>query len=1051
MAWRPKPGPDHVSDTPPVLDGPSHPHWPTPDRPITSANQDMLGRDRFAKRVAAVINEIRQVEASSVLAIVGPWGSGKSSVINLACAELKTLDSSWKVCPARIWASPDASGVIAEIFAAIRSALPDDRRASKALDLLGKYAPLVTPALSLVPVVGNLLQGLAGNATKLVASRQTQRPMQHLFDEITGELEKLRLRILVVLDDVDRLQPDELLVLFKAIRQVAPFPGVYYLLAYDEQTVVGILTDTPIAHHNQDRALAYLEKIVQVPLAMPPVEYYYARKLLTGGLNDTLLYPGWVQFTGEQESLFRELYDMMLQRTLAEPRPVNRFLRQVAAYLPLIDPAELDLVDLLTLIHLRSFAPTTHRLLARSKAALTSAEPAPDLFRQALDWCIQGECGDVRDEVQAALATLFPALQDNSGNVTSSIRVKMDFFARQKAKRVSVAEYFDRYFLLGLAITDVSDATARDALRAIARGEPSDALTTIEKRIDAEDPAAVSAALQKLARFTETDNLLDVVALGTIARYAIDRPGLWQDPALAEDIESWAAAALTRISRAAPPVVPGLTDKLDELGLLLLCRAVERAQPGIHDHHAGLASLRRQVASAVVPHIHAHLRKGNEALTAVPFVSFAAFVVESSLREECAQQLVADLDANEYTVSDLAARFVQVEGDPDGQEQVIGVADDPLIALVGLTALSDRCALIGNSAADVLSFDKHDTTWEGRQKAGLSLLTAELQKRRAVPPASPSGVLKRTEQSVLWDRGPRHWANCPELTPSPTASSRPLLCIRAAALLPGGSQRFPGASPTREIPDEQRAKVIQETLQKSLLTDWFTAMTHKFGVEAEPRWEETGYTNPSFAGFVLSRADPAESPWPLPLHAHCAMTSGPAAAGGTDGLALALDLLIDMPFPPEDATRTGMASSAAPTGLGPSVSPWPAPELESLSGLVQMMTNSVIPATRTAASQILNLDATDGNVGVWLATTTSFSEILALDQFPVVPGSGPGQNEVSVFARLPLEPGEHFGTGTHIGSVRGLAVHLIDQLLQQEQRRGYAETLHALRGLASPS
>ena len=474
-------------------------------------------------------------------------------------------------------------------------------------------------------------------------------------------------------------------------------------------------------------------------------------------------------------------------------------------------------------------------------------------------------------------------------------------------------------------------------------------------------------------------------------------------------------------------------------------------QPGTPDCQAGLASLRRQVAGAVAPHIHAHLLKGNQAQSAVPFVPFAAFVAESSIREEYAQELVAGLDANEYTVSDLAARFVRVEVGPDGQEQVIGVAADPLVALVGLTELGDRCAVIGNSAAGVLAFDKHDTTWEGRRKAGLSLLTAELQKRRAVPPAPPSGVLKRTEHSVLWDRGPRHWASRPELTPSSSAASRPLLCIRVAALLPGSSQGFPGASPTTEIPDEQRAKVIQEALQKSLLTDWFRAMTHKFGAEAEPRWEETGLTSPSFAGFVLSRADLPESPWPLPLHAHCAITSGPAAAGGTDGLCLALDLLIDMPFPAEDATRSGMVSSAAPTGLWPSISPWPAPELESLSGLVQMMTNSVIPTTRSAASQILEPNATDGNVGVWLATTTSFSEILGLDQFPVVPGSGSGQNEVSVFARLPLEPGEHLDTSPDIGSVRGLAVHLVDQLLQQEHRRGYAETLHALRGPASRS
>jgi hypothetical protein len=446
-----------------------------------------------------------------------------------------------------------------------------------------------------------------------------------------------------------------------------------------------------------------------------------------------------------------------------------------------------------------------------------------------------------------------------------------------------------------------------------------------------------------------------------------------------------------------------------------------------------------------MPHIHAHLRKRNQALP-LPFVSFAAFIAESSIRSECAQQVVAGLDANEYDVADLAARFVRVEG-PDGQEQVTGLAADPLIALMGLPELGERLAAIGTSA-DIAIFDDQDTTWQGRRHAGLSLLTAELQKRRAVPPTPPTGVLKRTGQSVLWDKGPRRWASPPELTPPSTGTSRPLLCIRAAALLPGGSQIFPSALPTTEIHDEQRAKIIQNSLQESLLTAWFRAMTHKFGVEAEPHWEETGSSTASFAGFALSHADPTGSPWPLPLNAHCAVISGPAAAGGADGLSLALDLLVDMPFPTEDAAPGG---TAAPAGLGPSISPWPAPELESLSGLIQMMTNSVIPVTLTAASQILKLNAIDGNIGVWLATTTSFSEILGLDQFPVVTGTGPGQNEVSAFARLPLEPGEHFDTGPHVESVRGLAVHLIDQLLQQEHRRGYAETLHTLRGPAGRS
>jgi hypothetical protein len=84
MSWRPKPGGIHTPSGLPALGSQPEDHWPSADRPIMSADQDMLGRGRFARRVAEVINGARQREESSVLAIVGPWGSGKSSVINLA-------------------------------------------------------------------------------------------------------------------------------------------------------------------------------------------------------------------------------------------------------------------------------------------------------------------------------------------------------------------------------------------------------------------------------------------------------------------------------------------------------------------------------------------------------------------------------------------------------------------------------------------------------------------------------------------------------------------------------------------------------------------------------------------------------------------------------------------------------------------------------------------------------------------------------------------------------------------------------------------------------
>jgi predicted KAP-like P-loop ATPase len=219
--------------------------------------------------------------------------------------------------------------------------------------------------------------------------------MQPLFEQLASQLRELGLRVLVVLDDVDRLQPDELLVLFRAIRLVARFPGVYYLLAYDEQTVIDVLTSTPIAQGRPERALAYLEKIVQVRLDLPPAQRYYTEKMLGDGITD-LLDGLNIVLSDEQTARFRELYGTLLQFTLSPPRAVGRFLRQAVAYLPMTEPGELDVIDFLALTHLRSLSPGTYRVVARSKALLTvqAGQPADvtsDIVRRLLDERIREE------------------------------------------------------------------------------------------------------------------------------------------------------------------------------------------------------------------------------------------------------------------------------------------------------------------------------------------------------------------------------------------------------------------------------------------------------------------------------------------------------------------------------------------------------------------------------------------------------------------------------------------------------------------------------------
>jgi len=54
-----------------------------PDRPIKSLNEDQLSRQNFAMSIGEAILK-SQTKDSFVIGLLGKWGSGKTSLVNMA-------------------------------------------------------------------------------------------------------------------------------------------------------------------------------------------------------------------------------------------------------------------------------------------------------------------------------------------------------------------------------------------------------------------------------------------------------------------------------------------------------------------------------------------------------------------------------------------------------------------------------------------------------------------------------------------------------------------------------------------------------------------------------------------------------------------------------------------------------------------------------------------------------------------------------------------------------------------------------------------------------
>lgn len=240
------------------------------DRPIDTCEQDLLGRASFSKQLGRAIYDYNGKDGL-VIGLYGKWGSGKTSVINMAVNEMITLAKQENNMPLVMkfapWNYSDKDNLISIFFQRLKNKieLQDNEELKKEVGkALNDYAGAFD-ALSLIPIVGS---GVAA-ILKTVAQAQGTNLMQGADLEKTKELLESALvevnkKIVIIIDDIDRLTNSQIRDVFQLVKQVADFPNIIYILAMDREVVRRALQEV----HNVD-GNEYLQKIIQVPFEIP--------------------------------------------------------------------------------------------------------------------------------------------------------------------------------------------------------------------------------------------------------------------------------------------------------------------------------------------------------------------------------------------------------------------------------------------------------------------------------------------------------------------------------------------------------------------------------------------------------------------------------------------------------------------------------------------------------------------------------------------------------------------------------------------------------------
>ena len=276
------------------------------DSPKRERAADRLGHADFAQRLASVLSNLEAPEGY-VIGLHGPWGSGKSTVLNFVAQQLAQHEkqSDQKV-PMVIrfepWIISGHQDVTSAFMKVLAEHLPNDKgvfwrrwgkrglRAAKfgtseVIDAIGKIGVIADHSGGVASAAAG---GLAKKAIDAAASRWLKEPsLQASYDTLVKRLKGLGRRYVVIVDDIERLTAEEIRELMKMVKTLGKLPNVIYLLSYDRNVVWKALA----AIDPDPRAGAFAEKIVQHEVELPLPSRNALLAMLSEALNFLNLNP----------------------------------------------------------------------------------------------------------------------------------------------------------------------------------------------------------------------------------------------------------------------------------------------------------------------------------------------------------------------------------------------------------------------------------------------------------------------------------------------------------------------------------------------------------------------------------------------------------------------------------------------------------------------------------------------------------------------------------------------------------------------------------------
>ncbi|WP_162559690.1 KAP family P-loop NTPase fold protein [Methylobacterium radiodurans] len=473
------------------------------DSPITTKAEDRLQYRAFAEALARSI-VYRAPSDGFVIGVQAQWGMGKSSAINLTLEAIRELQGDApergriQVRPFNPWLFSGletlAAAYLSELGRVVENTLDQgtpERTRRFVKDLIRGGAEMIggLTAVGTVLATGGTAAPAAAAVKSAVtgglnygAHRIDNRSLDDMIDDLRGHLAGIGTKILVVVDDLDRLQPDEVRQVLTLVKTFGNLPNVIHLLIYDRAIVDRAVGGTASPSDKDRRLPTYLEKIVQVALDLPPPDLAGLRSMTFERLTAIV---GPAPPMNEED--WSTVAHIAFEHYLRSPRDVARLCNALSVTWPAV-VGEVYLPDLVAIEMLRHFDERTCDAIRSNKGFLVGqGGPLGEDERKTLARSIvESALPSRRDDVVDLVCMMFPAIH---GQLKPNGFTGHEQSETLTGRRIGAPDGFDAYFRFSSPTDEI----------------PLSDLRALKERLGS--PGYVRAAIQAVAGRYRSDGI----------------------------------------------------------------------------------------------------------------------------------------------------------------------------------------------------------------------------------------------------------------------------------------------------------------------------------------------------------------------------------------------------------------------------------------------------------------------------------------------------------------------------------------------------------------